>query len=53
MNENALTAVFPASSGTLQVNIINQVLTKTIMPVQGVPIWDAEEIEVFSLMLYK
>jgi hypothetical protein len=26
---------------------------KTLGPTHGIPIWDVEEVEVFSLMLYK
>ncbi len=64
MTENALTGLNPSSH--LSQSILNQSLspssgtgafTKTMgfngVINQGIPIWDAEEIEVFSLMLYR
>jgi hypothetical protein len=64
MNENALTSLNPISQLSQSASILNQSLsptgsmnTKSINTIgtstQGIPIWDTEEIEVFSLMLYR
>jgi hypothetical protein len=54
MNENSLTGLNPISqvSQMLSQSMGSQA-NKTVGPTHGIPIWDVEEVEVFSLMLYK
>ena len=55
MNENSLTGLNPATDlSSYLLSQSNMSPTKTIAsPMMGIPIWDTEEIEVFSLALYK
>jgi hypothetical protein len=55
MNDNSLTGLNPgAHLSSYLLNHTNFSPMKTIAsPPQGIPIWDTEEIEIFSLTLYK